>query len=79
MSDDLSTVPQFNLLYRLREYFSVPANWTAELERRLNRGKYAADELESAKRRIAYLEQHVPPEIINPPKREACRPRFTGD
>lgn len=78
-ADDLSNVPQFNLLYRLREYWRVPANVTAEIERRLNRGRRAADDLEWAKRRIAFLEQHVPPEILNPPQVAVGGPRFTGD
>lgn len=79
MSDDLSNTPQWNLLYRLREYWGVPPYVTQEIERRLNGGKSAADELEWAKRRIAHLEQHVPPEIANPPAAQSYAPRFTGD
>lgn len=79
MADDLSQTPTWNLLYRIRENFSVPLSITQELERRLNRGKRAADELEWAKRRIAFLEQHVPPEILNPPEQVRYAPKFTGD
>lgn len=79
MADDLSQTPQWNLLHRLRENFSVPLLITQELERRLNRGRWAADELESAKRRILFLEQHVPPEVLNPPEPVRRAPKFTGD
>jgi len=76
---DESQTPTWNLLYRIRENFSVPLCITQELERRLSRGRRAADELEWAKRRILFLEQHVPPEILNPPEPVRYAPRFTGD
>lgn len=79
MSDDLTQTPQFNILYRLREYWSVPQPYVAEIERRLNRAKWQGDELEEARRRIKWLEQHVPPEILNPPAVQTKGVRFTGD
>lgn len=80
-AEDMTKTPQFNLLYRLREYWGVPAYFTAELERRLNMGKWATQQLAWAERRIAFLEQHVPPEVAHPPRQETGRrgPRFTGD
>lgn len=79
MADDLSQTPTWNLLYRIRENFSVPLSITQELERRISAAKETAARLEWAQRRIAFLEHHVPPEILNPPEPVRYAPRFTGD
>lgn len=79
MRTDESQTPTWNLLYRLRENFSVPLCITQELERRIAAAKETEAKLEWAKRRILFLEQHVPPEVLNPPAPVRHAPKFTGD
>lgn len=79
MRTDESQTPTWNLLYRLREYFGVPPIITQELERRIAAAKETQAKLEWAERRIAYLEYHAAPEVLNPPDPVRHAPKFTGD
>ena len=80
MKEDLSKVEQGSLLARLRVGFNVPEELVNEISYRLNRGKFHQGMREQAERRVAFLEQHVPPEILKPKAVEpSYGPRFTGD
>lgn len=50
-----------------------------EIVARIRREDSDALKITMLQERVAYLEQHVPPEIANPPKPETHRPRWTGD
>lgn len=78
--EDLSKVEQSTLLSRLQNNFGVPEELVREISVRLNDGRYQQCMREQAERRVEYLEQHVAPEILNPPAVETRRvPRWTGD
>lgn len=80
MTEDLSKVEQGTLLNRLRVGFGVPEDLVREIGYRLNRVGFERGMREQAERRVEFLEQHVAPEILNPPAVHAARgPRWTGD
>lgn len=80
MKEDLSKVEQWALLSRLRQGFAVPEDLVNEISVRLNDGKYQKCMREQAERRVAFLEAHVPPEVLDVPTVEASRRvKFTGD
>lgn len=79
MNEDLSKLEQWTLLNRLRLNFGVPEDLVREISYRLNDGKHQRDMREQAERRVAYLSQHVPAEVLTPQRTETRRPRFTGD
>jgi hypothetical protein len=76
---DLTTLPDFNLVYRLRERWGVDNYFATEVERRLREFAELRMRHEYLEQRCKSLEALLPPEVANPKTQQPYRPRRTGD
>lgn len=76
---DLTSLPDFNLVHRLKERWGVDRAFAGEVERRLREFAELRLMHQYLQDRCKSLEALLPREVANPKTPEPYRPRRTGD